>query len=84
MLSAYPRKSKSYTVYLNKYSALGIRVMVFNATFNNVSVIWGLSVLLVKETRVTEKTTNHKSLTNTVYCKTAIPNRKFNVRLISI
>jgi hypothetical protein len=58
--------------------------MVFNATFNNVSVIWGLSVLLVKETRVTEKTTNHKSLTNTVYCKTAIPNRKFNVRLISI
>jgi hypothetical protein len=30
----------------------GGRVMVFNATFNNISVISWLSVLLVEETRV--------------------------------
>ena len=29
---------------------LRVRVMVFNATFNNISVILGQSVLLVKET----------------------------------
>ena len=28
----------------------GIRVMVFNATFNNISVVSWLSVLLVEET----------------------------------
>ena len=32
--------------------ALGFRVMVFNATFNNISVISLLSVLLVEETGV--------------------------------
>jgi hypothetical protein len=38
--------------------------MVFNATFNNISVIsWG-SVLLAEETRVPEKTTN---LPNFIY-----------------
>jgi hypothetical protein len=34
------------------------RVMVFNATFNNISVISWRLVLLVKETRVPKKTTN--------------------------
>jgi hypothetical protein len=28
----------------------GVRVMVLNATFNNISVIWWRSVLLVEET----------------------------------
>jgi exonuclease III len=32
--------------------------MVFNATFNNISAIQWRSVLLVQETRVTEKTTD--------------------------
>jgi hypothetical protein len=32
---------------------LGVRVMVFNATFNNISIISWQSVLLVEETRVT-------------------------------
>ena len=32
--------------------------MVFNATFNNISVISWLSVLLVEETRVPGKTTD--------------------------
>jgi hypothetical protein len=35
-----------------------VRVMVYNTTFNNISVISWKSVLLVKETRVPEKTTN--------------------------
>jgi len=34
--------------------------MVFNATFNNISVISWLSVLLVKETRVSGE--NHRSV----------------------
>ena len=33
-------------------SRLGVRVMVFNATFNNISVISWQSVLLVEETGV--------------------------------
>jgi hypothetical protein len=40
-------------------SVLGVRVMVFNATFNNVSVTSWLSVLLVEETGV-----NHRHVAN--------------------
>jgi hypothetical protein len=40
-----------------------VRVMVFNATFNNISVISWQSVLLGEEIRVSEKTAN-KLLTN--------------------
>jgi len=43
--------------------------MVFNATFNNISVIYWLSVLLVEETGVPEKTTDLSlvtCLTNTI------------------
>jgi len=36
----------------------GIRVMVFNVTFNNISAILWQSVLLVEETRVPEE--NHR------------------------
>ena len=35
----------------------GSLVMVFNTTFNNISVIWWLSILLVEETRVSRE--NH-------------------------
>ena len=35
-----------------------VKVIAFNATFNNISVISWLSVLLVEETRVSEKTTD--------------------------
>jgi hypothetical protein len=43
----------------------GIRVMVLNATFSNISVISWRSVLLVEETRVPrENQTCRKSLTN--------------------
>jgi hypothetical protein len=34
------------------FKMLGIRVMVFDASFNNISVISWLSVLLVEETGV--------------------------------
>ena len=34
--------------------------MVFNATFNNISVISWRLVLLVEETRVPKKTTDHQ------------------------
>jgi len=36
--------------------------MVFNATFNNISVIWWQSVLLVEETRVPGE--NHRPTTS--------------------
>ena len=38
----------------------GFRVMVFNATFNNISAISWWSVLLVKETGVSEE--NHQAI----------------------
>ena len=44
--------------------------MVFNATFNNISVILWLSVLLVEETGVQmypEKTTNLSEVTDKLY-----------------
>jgi hypothetical protein len=36
---------------LKFHENMGFRVKVFNATFNNISIISWLSVLLVKETR---------------------------------
>ena len=43
-----------------------VRVLVFNATFNNISVISWPSVLLVKETRVHEE--NHRPAAS--HCQT--------------
>jgi hypothetical protein len=39
-----------------------VRFMVFNATFNNISVIWWPSVLLVEETGVPGE--NHRLVTS--------------------
>ena len=41
---------------------LRVRVMVFNATFSNISVISWITVLLVEETGVTGET--HRPVTN--------------------
>ena len=41
--------------------------MVFNATFNNISVILWRSVLLVEENGVTEKTTDMPQVTDKHY-----------------
>jgi hypothetical protein len=48
---------------------LFVCLMVFNATFNNISVISWRSVLLVEETRVPypEKTTDLSQVTNKLY-----------------
>ena len=43
---------------------LRVRVMVFNITFNNISVISWQSVLLVEETKVQEKTTELPQVTD--------------------
>jgi hypothetical protein len=44
-----------------------VRVMVFNATLNNSSAISWQSTLLVKETRVPEKTTDLLQVTEKLY-----------------
>ena len=51
---------------INHCSHLGIRVMEFNATFNNITVISWRSVLLVEETGLPgeKKPICRKSLTN--------------------
>ena len=40
------------------FEGLGFRVMMFNATVNNISAISSQSVLLVEETGVPRETTN--------------------------
>ena len=40
----------------------GLWIMVFNITFNNISVISGWQVLLLEETRIPRK--NHRPVTN--------------------
>ena len=49
----------------NKFNML--KVMVFNATFNNVSVISWWSVLLVEEIGVPEKTTDLSQATDKLH-----------------
>jgi carbamoylphosphate synthase small subunit len=46
---------------------LRVMVMVFNTTFNNISVISWLSVLLVEEPEDPEKTTNMLQVTDKLY-----------------
>ena len=49
---------RMYNVYLRKYLVVMVVVMVFNATFNNISAIMWWSVLLVEETGVPRE--NHR------------------------
>ena len=44
-----------------------VRVMVFNATFNNISVISWRSVLFVEELEYSEKTTDLSEVTDNLY-----------------
>jgi hypothetical protein len=61
-------KSVQETVFLlfskciNGWDYMGVRFMVFNATFNNISVISWWSVLLVEETA--EPGENHRPVTS--------------------
>jgi hypothetical protein len=47
--------------------SIGLKVMLFNATFGNISVISWRSVLLVEETGVPEKTTDLPQVTDKLY-----------------
>ena len=61
----------SHSINLQKGEGLSIkkivRVMVFNATFNNISVILWRSVLLVDKTGVPGETTNLPQVTDKLY-----------------
>ena len=48
-------------------SGVRVKVMMFNATFNNISVISWLSVLLVGKPEYPEKTTNLPQVTDKLY-----------------
>ena len=50
--SQYSPKANLFVEPLRLFPYSGVRVMVFNTTFNNISVISWWSVLLVEETRV--------------------------------
>ena len=52
--------------YFHLYMWLYV-VMLFNATFNNISIILWWSVLLVEETGVTGKTINLSQITDKFY-----------------
>jgi hypothetical protein len=56
-----------HTVYSTINVVCRVRVMVFNATFSNISVISWWSVLLVDETGVHEKTTDLSQVTDKFY-----------------
>jgi hypothetical protein len=53
--------------YYENFQVLGWGIMVFNATFNNLSVISWRSVLLVEETGVPRKTTDLSQVIGKVY-----------------
>jgi hypothetical protein len=55
------------TITSNFASYSGIRVMVFNVTFNNFSAISWWSVLLVEELEYSEKTTDLSHVTDKLY-----------------
>ena len=46
---------------------IGVKVMMFNATFNNISVLSWRSVLLVEETKYPEITTDLLQVTDELY-----------------
>ena len=62
-------RERGYFENIKSYLQLnGVMVVVFNATFNNISVISWRSVLLVEETRVPgEKTTDLPQITDKLY-----------------
>jgi hypothetical protein len=53
-------------VTLNSYAGLA-RIMVFNATFNNISVISWWSLFLVGKPEYPEKTTDLSQVTDKLY-----------------
>jgi hypothetical protein len=68
-------KKSLITIVCIDFYYFRIRIMVFNATFNNISVIWWRSALLVEETGVLQKTTNQSQVTDKLHhidCSTSM------------
>ena len=61
-LSHYIKKYKKSGIIMHQPVGLRIRVMVFNATFNNISIISWRSDLLVEETGIPGE--NHRPVTS--------------------
>ena len=63
----YQRGGGDYNHVIKVNITIRVGVMVFNVTFNNISVIsWG-SVLLVRKTEYPEKTTDLLQVTDKLY-----------------
>ena len=56
-----------YSFLLQNMFVLELRVMVFNATFNNISIMLWLSVLLWRKPEYPEKTTDLSQITDKLY-----------------
>jgi hypothetical protein len=70
-----------YTMY--RIGGHRVRVMVFNTTFNNISVITWQSVLLVEETRVPPKKNTDKLYHKMLYQYTS-PLARFEIRTLVV
>ena len=62
-----PLLALKITQLQDKLKILGVMVMVFNATFSNISVISWRSVLLGRKTEYPEKTTDLLQVTDKLY-----------------
>jgi len=60
------------TIYIHSFDRFGVKIMVFNATFHNISATLWQSVFLVEETRVSSHrhTLSHHSFDKFQTCKT--------------
>ena len=67
LLSTYVIKGQPYHKIQALCQCYWVRVMVFNATFNNISAISWQSVLLMEETEVPEKTTDLLQVADNLY-----------------
>jgi hypothetical protein len=64
----FPVQKVLDNILLTSYKVSGLWLsMVFNVTFNNISVISRWSVLLAEEARVPEKTTDLPQVTDKLY-----------------
>jgi hypothetical protein len=63
----YPQKFFNFYILYSHEDISSIRVMVFNATFNNISVISWMSISLWRKPENTEKTINLLQVTDTLY-----------------
>jgi hypothetical protein len=58
------KKARQYNALQRRKGGLCVSIMMFNATFNNISIISWRSVLLVGKPEYPEKTTNLSQVTD--------------------